>query len=114
MKERWTVKKNYEFRRMYQKGRSAVNSYLVLYCRKNRYGHNRLGVTVSTRLGGAVQRNRIRRRFREIVRLNQPSLRQGYDLIVVARSRAADSDYQALDRAFRKLAGELGLTEDAK
>lgn len=71
MKSTTTVKKNYEFRRMYAKGKSGVSSCLVVYYRKNRLGHNRLGVTVSTKLGHAVVRNRVRRRIREIFRLSQ-------------------------------------------
>ena len=47
MKRAVTLKENYEFRRLYQKGASAVGGGMVLYCRKNRLGHNRLGVTVS-------------------------------------------------------------------
>ncbi|MGM9662867.1 MAG: ribonuclease P protein component [Oscillospiraceae bacterium] len=114
MKETRTVKKNHEFRRMYRKGRSAVNSYLVLYCRPNAFGHNRLGVTVSAKLGKAVVRNRVRRRLREIWRLNQGQMKQGYDMIVVARSRAVKGSYQELERAFRRAAGELKLWEDRK
>lgn len=71
MKSTTTVKENYEFRRMYAKGKSGVSSCLVVYYRKNRLGHNRLGVTVSTKLGHAVVRNRVRRRIREIFRLSQ-------------------------------------------
>ena len=66
MKSTTTIKENYEFRRMYAKGKSGVSSCLVVYYRKNRLGHNRLGVTVSTKLGHAVVRNRVRRRIREI------------------------------------------------
>ena len=70
MKSTTTVKKNYEFRRMYAKGKSGVSSCLVVYYRKNRLGHNRLGVTVSTKLGHAVVRNRVRRTLREVYRLH--------------------------------------------
>lgn len=111
LKESTTVKKNHEFRRMYQKGKSSVNSFLVLYIRPNRLGHNRLGVTVSSKLGKAVTRNRIRRRLREIWRLNDPQLRQGYDMIVVARSRAVRGSYHELERAYRRAAAELKLLE---
>lgn len=111
MKETRTVKKNHEFRRMYQKGKSSVNPFLVLYVRPNRLGHNRLGVTVSAKLGKAVTRNRVRRRLREIWRLNDGQLRQGYDMIVVARGRAVRSSYQELDRAYHRAAGELKLLE---
>ena len=71
MKAEITVKENYEFRRIYRKGKSIVTPYLVLYCQRNRQGRTRLGVTVSTKLGKAVVRNRVRRRLREIYRLNE-------------------------------------------
>ena len=75
MKRAITLKENYEFRRVYNKGKSGVSSFLVVYARPNRSGRNRLGVTVSTKLGKAVVRNRVRRRLREIFRLSQPELR---------------------------------------
>ena len=109
MKNTTTVKQNYEFRRMYAKGRSGVSSCLVVYCRKNRLGHNRLGVTVSKKLGHAVARNRVRRRIREIFRLSQNEMKQGYDIIVVGRTRAARADYWELKRAFEKTCKKLDL-----
>ncbi len=102
MKRAITLKENYEFRRVYNKGKSGVSSFLVVYARPNRSGRNRLGVTVSTKLGKAVVRNRVRRRLREIFRLSQPELRQGYDVVLVARSRAVNAPYQELTRAYRK------------
>ena len=69
MKAAVTLKENYEFRRTYQKGVSAVSPVMVLYCRKNRLGRNRLGLVSSTKLGHAVVRNRCRRRLREVYRL---------------------------------------------
>ena len=92
MKSTTTVKKNYEFRRMYAKGKSGVSSCLVVYYRKNRLGHNR-------------------RRIREIFRLSQGKMKQGYDCIVVARTRAAHADYWELKRAFEKTCKKLDLWE---
>ena len=66
MKAEKTVKENYEFRRIYRKGKCAVSPYMVLYCQRNRQGKTRLGITVITKLGKAVVRNRVRRRLREI------------------------------------------------
>ena len=109
MKRTTTVKENYEFRRIYAKGRSGVSPYLVVYARPNRRDHNRLGVTVSTKLGHAVVRNRVRRRIREIFRLNQSALAQGYDMIVVARTCAVGAEYRELERAFLGVCGRLGL-----
>lgn len=74
-------------------------------------GRNRLGVTVSTKLGHAVVRNRVRRRLREIFRLNQGGLAQGYDMILVARTRAVGAEYRELERAFLNVCGKLGLRE---
>ena len=62
MKAAVTVKENYEFRRIYRKGKSLVSPQMVLYWQKNRQGQSRLGITVSTKLGHAVVRNRVRRR----------------------------------------------------
>ena len=113
MKRTVTIKENYVFRRMYSKGRSAVTPMVVVYCRKNGRDHNRLGITVSTKLGTAVVRNRARRRLRELYRLAQPNMRQGYDLVLVARSRAVDGPWRRMNAAFRKALGQLGLLEEA-
>ena len=115
MKSRCTLKRNSDFRRLYAKGKSAVNPYMVLYCRRNRTGENRLGYTVSVKLGHAVRRNRIRRRLREIYRLNSPALKQGWDIVVVARQRCVGADYHKMDAAFLRACRELGLCrEEAK
>ena len=109
MNNRNTLKKNSDFRRLYAKGKSAVNPYMAVYCRRNRTGLNRLGYTVSVKLGGAVVRNRVRRRLREIYRLNEDRLAAGCDVVVVARVRAASSDYHRLEKSFLRLAGKLDL-----
>lgn len=109
MKESVTLKQNRDFRRLYAKGRSAVSPIMVVYCRRNRLGHNRLGITVSTKLGGAVRRNRIRRRLREVHRLHRSSLAQGYDLVLVARGRAFDAPFSRLTEAFRRCCRELSV-----
>lgn len=107
-----TVKENYEFRRIYRKGKSVVSPQLVIYCQRNRRGHSRLGVSVSTKLGCAVVRNRVRRRIREIYRLNKAKMLPGYDLIVVARVRAVETDYQKLDRTYLRLLEQLDLLQE--
>ncbi|MBR3475379.1 MAG: ribonuclease P protein component [Oscillospiraceae bacterium] len=111
MKKRCTLKKNSDFRRLYAKGKSAANPYMVLYCRRNRTGETRLGYTVSVKLGHAVVRNRIRRRLRETVRLNAPRLLPGWDIVLVARSRALDAPFEKLQGAFLTSCGKLGLLQ---
>ena len=114
MDSRCTLKKNSDFRRLYSKGQSAVNPYVVVYCRRNREKVNRLGYTVSTKLGHAVVRNRVRRRLREIYRLNERRFQTGWDIVVVARSRAVTAEYAELERAYLSLAAKLGLLEAQK
>ena len=92
-----SIKLNSDFRRIYAKGKSAAGPYVVVYCRRNRLQTNRSGYTVSKKIGNAVQRNRIRRKLREIVRLNSGRILTGYDLILVARTRALDADYRKLE-----------------
>ena len=112
MKRAVTLKENHEFRRLYQKGASAVSGCMVVYCRKNKLGHNRLGITVSVKLGHAVVRNRARRRLREVYRLNGGALKQGYDIILVARTRTVKASWQELNDTFMKLCRKLELLED--
>ena len=111
MKSTTTVKQNYEFRRMYAKGKSGVSSCLVVYYRKNRLGHNRLGVTVSTKLGHAVVRNRVRRQLREMYRLHLPAMKKGYDVILVGRVKAVHTPYSKLDKQYGRALEALGLLE---
>ena len=114
MNSRCTLKKNSDFRRLYAKGKSSVNRYLAVYCRRNGREVNRLGYTVSAKLGGAVVRNRVRRRLREIARLNAPSMKTGWDIVVVARSRAVAATYAELERAYRDACAALGLVREAE
>ena len=111
MDVRCTLKKNSDFRRLYAKGKSAVTPYMVVYCRRSRGQTNRLGYTVSAKLGHAVVRNRIRRRLREIYRLHAAELCTGFDIVIVARSRCIDAEYRKMDEAFLSACGHLGLIE---
>jgi len=102
-----SLKKNHEFKRLYNKGKSAATQCVVVYCRRNGSAANRLGVTVSTKIGGAVERNRVRRRLKEIYRLNEHTLPAGYDIVIVARVRSRYAEYREIEAsvlsAFRKL-----------
>lgn len=109
---RCTLKKNSDFRRLYAKGKSAVNPYVVVYSRRNREQHNRLGYTVSTKLGHAVVRNRVRRRLREIYRLNSRLFKSGYDIIIVARMRCVGAEYRKLEAAVLEACKKLELLEE--
>ena len=104
-----SLKLNHLFRRLYTNGRSGVNRYMVIYYRKNGTAGNRVGITVSKKLGNAVVRNRVRRRLREIYRLNEQKFQCGYDFVVVARKRAVHAEFSQLCEAYLSLAEKLGL-----
>ena len=106
-----SLKLNHIFRRLYGTSGHA-NSFLVLYARKNHSATNRVGVTVSKKLGGAVVRNRVRRRLREVYRLNESRFAPGWDIVVVARSRCIKGDFQKITEAYLSLAQKAGILEE--
>lgn len=113
MKFSGALKFNHIFRRLYATAGHA-NSYLVLYARKNHTAANRVGVTVSKKLGCAVVRNRVRRRLREVYRLNESRFAPGWDIVVVARSRCIKADFGKLTEAYLSLAEKAGILEEAQ
>ena len=112
MKYSTSLKLNHIFRRLYHTSGFA-DGFLVLYARKNRTPGNRVGITVSKKLGKAHVRNRTRRRLREIYRLNEHRFARGYDIVVVARSAAVDADFAVLERAYLNLAKKAGILSEA-
>lgn len=114
MKFTSTLKKNYEFHRLYRKGSSAATAFLVVYARQTKRAGNRVGFTVSTKLGKAVKRNRVRRRLREIYRLHEAELSRGTEMVVVARGRAVDAAYGQLEGAFLHACKKLGLLAEGQ
>jgi ribonuclease P protein component len=108
-----SLKKNYEFKRLYNKGKSAASQCAVVYCKRNGSTENRLGVTVSTKLGGAVQRNRIRRRLKEVYRLNEKTLLSGYNIVIVARMKSRFTGFSELESSVLSLFRKLNLIAGA-
>jgi ribonuclease P protein component len=108
MKFSSSLKLNHIFRRLYASSGHA-NGFLVLYARKNRTSTNRVGITVSKKLGHAVVRNRVRRRLREVYRLNEDRFAPGWDIVVVARTKAVHADFETLTKAYLQLAEKAGI-----
>ena len=108
MKFSSSLKLNHIFRRLYATSGHA-NGYLVLYARPNRTDNNRVGITVSKKIGHAVVRNRVRRRLREVYRLHEDRFTPGWDIVVVARSRCVDAPFRKLVGAYLSLAEKAGL-----
>lgn len=82
---------------------------IVLYKLPTRYPTNRIGFTVSNKIGNAVTRNRIRRRLKEAYRLREEKIKEGFDLVVVARHKSAESDYHSLENELTEALSSLGL-----
>ena len=108
MKYSCSLKLNHIFQRLYRTSGQA-DGLLVLYARRNRTGMNRVGITVSKKLGHAVVRNRTRRRLREVYRLNEQRFLPGYDIVVVARTRAVEAPFDALTASYLALAKKAGI-----
>ena len=111
MKYSTSLKLNHIFRRLYRTS-GVADGLLVLYARKNRTDGNRVGVTVSKKLGKAHVRNRTRRRIREVYRLNEEKFCPGWDIVVVARSKAVDAAFPQLTKSYLTLAKKAGLLRE--
>ena len=108
MKYSSPLKLNHIFQRLYRTN-GCANGMIVLYARKNRTSTNRVGITVSKKLGHAVVRNRVRRRLREVYRLHEDQFQPGWDIVVVARSRCIKASFQDIVSAYLALAGKAGI-----
>lgn len=100
MKHTTTLKKNIEFRIVYRKGNSVANKYLVLYKYRNTTQTNRIGISVSKKVGNSVIRSRVTRLIREAYRLNEEYIvERGFDFVVVARGMAKEATYKEISSA---------------
>ena len=108
MKFSSSLKLNHIFQRLYHT-QGFADGYMVLYARRNRLGRNRVGITVSKKLGHAVVRNRTRRRLREVYRLHEEQFAPGWDIVVVARSRAGEAPFEKLTVSYLGLARKAGV-----
>ena len=111
MKFSSSLKLNHIFQRLYHT-KGVADGYLVLYARKNRSQANRVGITVSKKLGKAHIRNRVRRRVREVYRLNESMFKPGWDIVVVVRSKAIDAEFSRLTKSYLSLAKRAGILRD--
>ena len=99
-----SLKKGKEFSDVYKSGSSKANRYLVMYVRSNGLDYNRIGISVSKKVGNSVVRHRIRRLIKESLRLNGDRFNIGLDLVVIARGTAKGRTYQEIAAAVSHLA----------
>lgn len=105
MKFTESLKKRKDFSNVYHNGKSKANAILVLYVLPNGLDKNRLGISVSKKVGNSVVRHRITRLVRESYRLAETDFHKGYDLVVIARGKAKGTAYGAISSALYYLAG---------
>lgn len=111
MKKTEAIKLNREFKSLYYRGGCQVSKRLVFYFRKNKRNKdiNRLGLTVSKKVGNAVVRNKVRRLIKENWRLREENICTGYDIVIVARASAATSSYAEIGKDIDYLFRKCGL-----
>ena len=112
MKYSESLKKNRDFQNVYKKGKSYANRYLVMYVLKNDTERNRLGISVSKKVGNSIVRHRVTRVIREVMRLHWGEIKSGYDIVIVARPSAKDSDYGKFESAIFHLLNLHHLLKD--
>ncbi len=103
MKFSESLKKNDQFREVYKRGKSLANKYLVIYVLENNLEINRLGISVSKKVGNSVVRHHLARLIRESYRLHEDMFNSGLDIVVVARKSAADINYHDMESALLHL-----------
>lgn len=117
----YRLKRNIEFRIVYRHGKSIANNLLVLYVLKNKknkdkneISHNRVGISVSKKVGNSVVRSRCKRLVTESYRIKVDKLKKGYDLIFVVRTNLKGKDYYQVDKAVDSLLKKAGLYNNEK
>ena len=100
-----SLKKNRDFKTVYSNGKSRANKYLVMYVMKNGTEKNRIGISVSKKVGNSVVRHHLTRLIREIYRLNEHYFKKGLDIIFIVRVNAKSIDYHTLEKALMHVAG---------
>ena len=100
-----SLKKNRDFQVVYRQGTSYANRYLVMYVKENHLEKNRIGISVSKKVGNSVVRHRLTRLIRESYRLNEQKFRSGLDIVVVARVNAKGRSCQEIEKALLHLGG---------
>lgn len=107
MRQAEKLKKNEDFKKVYSRGKSIVTPYLVLYFIRNGTGQNRLGISVSKKVGNSVVRNRTKRLIREAFRLSSLTLKSGLDMVIIARVRMNQADFKTTEKHMNQVLNKV-------
>lgn len=105
MKFSESLRKNSDFQKVYRAGRSCANRYLVMYVLENGTNYNRIGISVSKKVGNSVVRHRLKRLIKEAYRLHEDMFNSGLDIVVIARVSAKEISYKDTKSALLHLGG---------
>lgn len=113
MKEikKYKIRHNSDFRIVYRRGKSLSNRFLVLYIKKNNLQYNRIGISVSKKVGKSVTRSRVKRLIRESYRLRNDKFKIGFDFVIIARVVSKGQSYKVIDHALQDLFKKAGLID---
>lgn len=109
MKFSESLKRNTDFQNVYKNGKSYANRYLVMYVLENQTSRNRLGISVSKKVGNSIVRHRVTRLIRESYRLQEDMFNSGLDMVVIARKSAKDKTCQDIESALQHLGKLHGI-----
>ena len=109
MKNSQSLKKNADFQNLYKSGRSFANKYLVMYVKENDLGMNRIGISVSKKVGNSVVRHRVKRLILESYRLHEDIFNSSLDMVIIARATAKDRSYKEIESAVLHLGKLHGI-----
>jgi len=113
MKFSTSLKKNEQFQHVYKNGRSRANKYLVMYVVENNQNINRLGISISKKVGNSVVRHHFCRLVRESYRLHEEIFNSGLDIVVLARQSAKDASYHDIESALLHLGKLHGICRES-
>jgi ribonuclease P protein component len=105
----YPLKKNTDFKKVYSKGKSRANRCFIMYVFENSTDNNRIGISVSKKVGNSVVRHKIKRLVKESYRLHEKMFNSGLDIVVIARSSAADLSFKDVESALLHISKLHGI-----
>lgn len=111
MKKIKTLKKNYEFKNVLNKGKFYLGKQIIIYISKNEINENRIGIAISTKLCKATKRNRLKRLIRENYRLIKDNMKQGYNIVFLWNKKAdfRDANFSIIEKDMKSIFNKLGI-----